>query len=210
MKTNLTFTLLAVCWLTLTFGQEDKKSIDKLAERKFIYNVAKDTTELSQNFYSCYIEDLETLRRNNSNKSYTYNNVVLNLYFKNVINSYATNTGDLSFNKYIVDANTSSKTLTIGASFNLSNFLEFCNRENIKTIRPVQKLTHLLTVSVKSDLSDGFSKFYSENSDTQEYNFNSNIGLGAKYTHVNRGKIRATNDKIDIEKIREETCAILY
>lgn len=201
MKTNLTTTLLLLCCFAVSYGQ-DEETLEKLAKRNQINTVAKASTNLKDNFYSSYKNDLDVLKEKDSNS--VYNNVVLNLYFKNVISSYATNTGDLSFNKYIVDANTSSKTLTIGASFNLSNFFEFCNRENVKAIRPVQKLTHLLTLSVKSDLSDGFSKFYSKNSDTEEYNFNSNIGIGAKYTHVNRGKIRATSNKQLIEKVRKD------
>ncbi|NDV17713.1 hypothetical protein GO009_16980, partial [Muricauda sp. TY007] len=91
------------------------------------------------------------------------------------------------------------KTLTIGKSFRLDNFL--ANKEKrkaVKLLRPIQKVGNLFTAYLKSNLSNGFSNLYSKNSTTNEYEFNSNIGLGLKYTYVFNGKISSGEvEKID-------------
>ncbi|PTX63082.1 hypothetical protein C8N46_102485 [Kordia periserrulae] len=179
---------------------------EEVAKNNQINYVPSDIDSLRKNTFDKYLEDMNKLNPNPTPKkdSVFYNNVVLNKYFANKITNYAISTDDLSFTDYIVNANTSNKTLTIGGSFRLDNFKkEKGKRKAARQLESLRKVGNLLTLYVRSDLSDGFSNLYSENSDTQEYNFNSSIGIGGKYTRIYNGTIK-TDKRAQIDIIRSK------
>jgi hypothetical protein len=213
MKKEKIILIMMLFSFVLTYGQtkstKTKKRaieyIDIIAKKNHINFVAKTKKELKDTVYYWYKEDLNLLKKKYPNKSKRYNNVVLNIHFKNIINAYATSTKDLSFSNYFMDANTTSKTLTIGKSFRLDN-LSDSNRDEIKTLRPVQKLGQLFTIYGKSSFNNNFSNLSSFDKTANEYNFNSGIGIGAKYTRIYNGKITPQN-KTEIEKVRDSLIA---
>lgn len=200
MKTKSYLFIAIFCISTFSFSQSKKEYIDTIAKRNHINFIAKNKNELN-NIFKWYKNDIDTLiKKTKKNKS--YNNAVLNIYFKDIINAYATSTKDLSFNRYFIDANTTAKTLTIGRSFRMDNWKDK-NRNEIKKIRPVQKLANLLTVYAKSKFSNNFANLSSFDKSADEYNFNSDIGLGFKFTHIFNGKITPKKNN-NINKFRDE------
>ncbi|MBQ4802364.1 hypothetical protein J8L88_05800 [Aquimarina sp. MMG015] len=199
MMRNSIFTFFILFVTThMLYGQTDE--FLELANRNQINKLPNTFDELQKKTFDYYSEDIKNLK---TAPKY-YNNTVLNKFFADKITNYATNTGDLSFNNYFINANTSEGTLTLGKSFRLDNmFAKKEKRKYIKRLRPLQKLGNLLTLSITSDLKNGFSTLYSKRSDIEEYNFNSNIGITMKYTNIRNGKI-TPNDSKDIKDIRTE------
>jgi hypothetical protein len=194
MKTKIIL-IVTLFSFTVVNGQE---YIDSLSKLNHINFVAKTEKELKDSVFNWYKKDLVLLKNKFPEKNKTFNNTVLNIYFKNIINAYATSTKDLSFSNYFMDANTTSKTLTIGKSFRMDNWSD-SNRDDVKQIRPVQKLGKLLTIYAKSNFSNNFSNLSSFDKTADEYNFNSGIGFGTKYTRIYNGSI--TEQKVNELKV---------
>lgn len=207
MKKYILSLSFVILFLSYSMAQ-DKTILEKRADNEQINQIPKTRKGLRDSTYMYYVEDIKAL-----NNTAFYNNTVLNNYFKEVINSYAISTGDVSFNEYFLNASTSEKTLTLGGSFRVDNAFKYSEvqRDAIKKIKPIQKLGNIVSISVRSDFSNGFANLYSKDSETEEFNFNSNIGVGVTYTHVFNGifgkaetekikHIRKTYVKKDIEK----------
>jgi hypothetical protein len=212
--------LFFVAWGSCTLNSQNKKEsngndyITILAHRNQVFQLVDNYDTLMSSTFEYYLRDMDSLLQHKIEDwevkgkkgipFVAYNNAVLNKFFAEKITSYATNTGDLSFSNYFINANTSEKTLIIGKSFRMDNAFEFSKekRKAIKLVRPVQKVENLLSIYIKSDLSNGFSTLYSKNSDTEEYNFNSNIAVGGKYTWVINGSI-TPKDKKKIKFLRD-------
>lgn len=198
-KIVLTITLTLIS--CIIYAQENESELQKLAKRNQVNRIISKRDSLyAEKIFKNYEYDRTKLGDDRN-----FNNGILNKYFKEIITSYASNTSDLSFSNYFINANTSEKTLTIGKSFRLDNLLATKEkRKAVKVIRPIQKVENLLSVYVKSNLSNGFSNLISENSKTNEFEFNSNIGVGLKYTRVLNGKIKLSDKgKEKIKYIRD-------
>lgn len=190
------------------FGQDVTPPIEKDSLRQTTKKYLFDTRKQYQNRYAnvvFYNSPFFYLNRTNfyyNNLYNTFNNKMLNVFFENEINSFATNISDLSLDKYIVSANTDSKTLTIGRTLDLRAIFYD------KNSRPLQPLSNLLTFYVKNKLEKGFSNIYSQNSKTNLYDFSSDIGIGLKFTHIGNGIIYFGDlnhtKKEKIRRIREE------
>lgn len=188
MKTKLLGALLL--FIVSNVNSQTQSEYEVVAAANQIYYVPDDFDSLPITFAK-YEEDIKILESGGP-----FNNAVLNKYFSDKITNYAINTGDLSFKDYFVNANTSERSLTIGGSFRLDNFKKSKGkRKAARQLESLRKVENLLTLYIRSDLSNGFSNLYTENSETQEYNFNSNIGIGGKYTFVWNGNVTTYNRK---------------
>lgn len=132
-----------------------------------------------------------------------FNPNMLNVFFENEINSFASNITDLSTDKYIVTANTTEKILTIGRT------LDWRNVFYKKNIRPVMPMELLTTLYIKNKYDKGFSDIYSQDVKSKEYIFSSDFGVGLKITLIRKGTIYYNDNtlhdqKEKIRKIREE------
>jgi len=181
---------LCITLVTSLFVQAQEEVYKKVAKLNQIEYLPSTLSDLQSETFNGYISDMNSLKSEAEKKEDTvyYNNAVLNKYFSDLITNYANSTGDLSFSKYTINANSSDKTLTIGGAFRFDNFYRNSEkRKALKSLRPLRKTGNLLYLYVKSGLNDGFSSIYSKNDG--EYGFNSDIGIGAKYTHIFNGHI---------------------
>lgn len=206
MKFNKHYLLIILLVFSNSFAQQES-IIQRRAKKEDINKIPATKEELRDSTYQFYVNDINLLKKrvdekykNRKQKKATYyNNAVLNNHFKEIITSYASSTGDVSFNDYFLNANSSERTLSLGGSFRVDNAFRWSKPQvkAIREIKPVQKLRNLISMSVRTDYSNGFANLYSQDSETQEFNFNSNIGVGITYTHVLKGTIKAADtDKI--------------
>jgi hypothetical protein len=178
----------------------------KVAKENSINKVPKSFKELEDNLYSFYENDIEIIKQKDD-KAY-YNNALLNLYFKNIITSYATNTGDLSFENFFANVNSTEKTLTLGKSFRFDNFFR-CKEERAanKMLKPIKKLGNLFTIYGKMNYDNGFATIASEQTiveDETAFKLNSTLGIGFKYTHIFNGTVSVLiSDVPKVKKIRQ-------
>lgn len=210
MRTSIikTIWLIVMLYAAIGIGQNTPPPTvkDSLREttKKYLFDTRKNNNDVSRpgNVSTYRGAPAANLNLYYNNLYFTFNSRMINVFFENEINSFATNISDLSLDRYIVSANTDSKTLTIGRTLDLRVFRE-------KYSRPLYPLKNLLTFYVKNKLEKGFSNIYSQNSKTNLYDFSSDIGIGLKYTHIFNGTIFYYDDvnhakKEKIRRIREE------
>lgn len=199
------FTLVFLIYLiscSNLFGQsfDGQKYFKELLRINQIKHLPISKKELIDSTFIYYQADIDSLKENA-----VFSNVVLNKFFAKKITNYATSTGDLSFSNFFANVNSTEKTLSIGASFRLDNARSYLfskkKREYIKLVRPIQKVEDLFTFYFKTDIRNSFSTISSKKNGV--YNYNDNIGVGGKYTHVYNGNIIEKNDLL-ILKVREE------
>lgn len=213
-KTTKLFVFLFLIFSFFTFGQSDgvfpnppiqKDSLINTYSR-YIYDTKIDVNPKSKlagfidKIQSKYSVETNGLIKSNLEddlydlKHLVFNPNMLNVFFKNEINSFATSIKDLSLEKYFANVNSDDKTLIIGRTLDLRYFYK--NPE----LLPIR---NIITIYGKSSVDKGFSKIYSENKSTNEYNFSADLGLGFKYTRFGNGIIFFDKDrKIHKEKIR--------
>lgn len=171
--------------------------------QKYLFDTRRDLTYTDANL-------LAYQNANNDKKTeiyydklyYVFNPKMLNVFFENEINAFSTSIKELSTDKYIVSANTTAKTLTIGRTIDLRIF-------NPKRERPLLPLHNLVTFSIENKYDQGFSAIYSEDRKLDKFNFSSDFGVGLKYVFIGNGWINySDNDKNEkkekIKKIREQ------
>lgn len=194
MKIKIILQFLFFFFLTFSYAQKDSVLLD-LAKRNQIHHISSSFQDLKDGIFSYYQVDIDALDVDNP----FYNNSLVNNYFKGIITSYATNTGDLSFNNYFANINSTEGTLTIGKSFRMDNFYwKKEKRQQNKKLKDLKKVTNLFTFYAKSNYNNGFANLYSEKKakdGTESFQFNSDLGVGFKYTHVNRGKLWTKQSK---------------
>ncbi len=192
MKKHQILTLVFIC-ITFFCNAQEKTALEKLAKRNQILHISDSFQDLKDGIFDYYQNDIDSLPLLENGDVKTYNNVVLNEYFKNIIIVYANNTNDLSLTNFFANVSTSDNTLTLGGSINLGDFY-FDKEKNKagKKLKPLKKLTNLATFYVKTNYSNGFSNLIEKKEQedkTEAYELSSSLGVGFKFTHINRGKL---------------------
>ncbi|MFC4269300.1 hypothetical protein [Polaribacter marinivivus] len=199
MKKKINFLVISLL-ISVHLCSQDKTELEKLAKRNQINHISNSFQDLKDGLFYYYQNDIDSLGENK-----IYNNALLNIYFKNIISSYATSTGDLSFNNYFANINSSDGTLTLGKSFRLDNFyISSEKRKANKLLKPIKKIGNLLTIYTKANYSNGFADIYSEKEidDVKTFKLKSDLGIGFKYTHIFNGSTTTLNKK-KIKDFRE-------
>ncbi|UPQ78280.1 hypothetical protein M0M57_11690 [Flavobacterium azooxidireducens] len=203
------FLIIVFCCAISSFGQTPPTVKDSLRNttRHYILDTRRNLNDPSRPAnVTTYLATPANLDLYYDELYFTFNPKMLNIFFENEINSFATNITDLNLDKYIVSASTENKTLTIGRNIDLRNLRKiFFSNEPL----PIRPINNLVSIYVKNKLDKGFSNIYSQNSKSNEYDFNSDFGIGLKFTHIFNGIIRygdnsAHSKKEGIRRIREE------
>lgn len=159
-----------------TWSQNDSIRISK--------NIPTSIEELKKSF-DFYKKDIPDKK--------LFNNQMLNRFFSSEVNSFASKLNDLSLEKYMVNINTDSKTLSIGRNFDLNKTKTHIDNDLIKT-------QSILSISATSSIDKGFSKIYSYSSSLNEYNFASDLSANIKFTFIGNGWI-SYDEKKHLPKI---------
>ncbi|WP_428071062.1 hypothetical protein [Chryseobacterium gambrini] len=183
MKTSkLILTISCLFFYTFCFSQKEKYvSLFKPQSRQGI----KDSVL----FY--YKADIDILNidfdKTKKEDKWVLNNGMLSQFFNNEISSFAASMKDLSLEPNIVSVNSENKTITIGKNILLQN-----NKDRLD--KDLRKISNVLSVSVSSSIDKNFSKIYSKNNKTNEYDFASEINLNLKFTHIGNNSIWVTSN----------------
>ncbi|AUC76140.1 hypothetical protein [Olleya sp. Bg11-27] len=196
MKTKLTTLLLTLFSVGIFYAQEKEDFdpiftdsiitiLDENENKTYTYYKTIDSEEkldLAANtnyeFLNKFIVYKDFLGKDDFmiRKNKLFNEAMLNILFAEEVSSYIGESKDLSLKKSYAVLSTEDKSLFLGHSFVLNRKLE------------TQKLTHLLTVGVKTKLDDKFSSFLSK-----DRNLEDEIGITGKYTWIGRGIINYGN-----------------
>ena len=191
MRTKLNLLLLFIFSISLL--AQSKQVLESLANSNQIKQISDTYKDLKDSIFVYYQKDINSLPLLKNGNVRTYNNVVLNEYFKNIITAYANNTNDLSLTSFFANVSTSDNTLTIGGSINLGDFYWDEEKDKAgKKLKPLKKLTDLATFYIKTNYSNGFSNLIEKKEQedkTEAYELSSNVGVGFKFTHINKGKL---------------------
>jgi len=159
--------------------------------------------ELRQFTFYNYLKKTKGDINDDKDRVTTFSGSMLNQFFEGEINSFFTNTKDLSVENYFLTTDTDQGTLTIGASIDLRDVPDLFRKQK-SLINDFYRLKHLGTFYVKSNVKNNFASLSSKNTDNDKFEFNSGIGLGIKYTRIGRGTIRFNkSDAFKFRRLRE-------
>ena len=175
----------------ILFGQENPDgdlSKDYIPNRGFEQTIPKTKSELIR-VLDYYKDDVSELRRNNDDNRMVFNNRMMNVFFTNELNSFATSLKDFSLETNFSNIDTDAKTLTIGKNINWRELLGKADKDLLKT-------SSVLTFSVTGSIDKNFSKVYSYSKVLNEYNFASDLGINLKYTYMCNGIISYDDENV--------------
>jgi len=154
--------------------------------------------ELKENLFSNY---MERIKSKEEGSKVIFSGSMLNSLFRGELGSFFTNTNDFALDSYFLTTDTDAKTLTIGMSKDLDVFLGRVPEATKK----LYKLSHIGTLYTRSSIDKKFSSLTKRNSETDEIELNSGIGIGLKYTFLGRGSIRFDRKAgMKFEELRKE------
>lgn len=183
MKTSKQFLLgLFLFSVTSVFCQPDViLSTDYLPGRTLEASIPTTRAQLiaTQTYYD---DDISELRRQNNSTTIVFNNKMMNAFFNNEINSFATSLKDFSLDTSFSNIDTDSKTLTIGTNINFKNLFNSPDKE-------LRKTNHVLSLSATGSIDKNFSKVYYYSKTLNEYDFASELGINLKYTYMCNGSV---------------------
>lgn len=173
-KSKLILTISCLCFYILCFSQKGK----------YVSNFQPRCMQgIKDSVLFYYIADIKVLNREKEKENqWVLNNEMLAQFFNNEIGSFAVSMKDLSLEPNIVSINSDNKTLTIGKNIILSNNKNRPDKE-------LRKISNVLSASISSGIDKNFSKIYSKNNQTNEYDFASEINLNIKFTHLGNNSI---------------------
>ncbi|MEY8760231.1 hypothetical protein [Chryseobacterium tongliaoense] len=195
-----TLTICSLVFYSVLFSQKDKNNYVSYHKPLILDELKYCTLEYYKNDIDSLNEkeNKKFIRTRKEDDKWVFNNQMLAVFFNNEINSFAVTMKDLSLDPNIVSVNTDNKTLTVGRNINLQNNK---NRPD----KDLRKISNMLSVSATSSIDKSFSKIYSKNNKTNEYDFASEISLNFKFTHINNNIIGTYNKhRTQIEKFRNE------
>lgn len=153
-------------------------------------------------FYN-YLKKLEGSINEEKDNVTTFSGSFLNQFFEGEINSFFTNAKDLSVENYFLTTDTDNGILTIGASIDFRDIPDLFRKKKSLT-KDFNRLKHLATIYINSNVKNNFATISSKNAETDKFEFNSGIGIGFKYTQIQKGTIRFNkSDGFKFRRLRE-------
>lgn len=183
MRTLKLFLSVLFLMLFICFSAQTKPPTQQIYVSHFNATTFQEIKDSTLNYYKKDIEILNNKFNRKFKKSgseedkWIFNNNMLAQFFNNEINSFAISMKDLSLEENIVNVNTDNKTMTIGRNIILPN-------NKSRPDKDLRKVTDVISLGVSSSIDKNFSKIYSKNSKTNEYDFASEINFSVKWTHI--------------------------